>query len=164
VPVKSSHQHGLPSLALIRELSSDELYDLTGSVREQRFSKGQVLFDKGDMPDGFYVLAEGRVELAFPTDQGGERVLEIINPLERFSEAWMFLDRPYPVLAQALQDSVVLAISSQEMMALLEKDCKLARKMLAGIRIRLRERVANQEACSMKSSTHRVACMLYHMA
>lgn len=164
MPVMTRSQGILTALPLFRELSVEETGFLVGSVRELRLAKGQVLFNKGDMPSGFYVLIDGRVQLAFPTEQGSERVLEIIKPNESFGEALMFLERPYPVFAQALQDSVVLAIPGRAMLSLLEKDCKLARKMLAGISIRLHELVANQEACSMKSSTHRVACMLYHLA
>jgi CRP-like cAMP-binding protein len=157
--------HGvLSSLPLFRELTAEETSFLARTVREQRLSKGQLLFNKGDRPHGFYVLKEGRIQLSFPSEQGTERVLEVINPGECFGEALLFLDKPYPVFAQAVQDSVVLDVPGETMLSLLDQDCRLARKMLAGISMRLHELVTNLETCSMRSSTQRVACMLQHHA
>ncbi len=133
-------------------------------MRELHLGKGEILFQKGDMPHGFFVLLEGRVNLAFPSELGSERVLEVIKPGETFGDALMFLQRPYPVFAQAIAESSLLAIPEQAISNLLEKDCGFARKMLAGISVRLHELVSNLEACSMRSSAQRVACMLLHYA
>ena len=157
--------HGvLSSLPLSRELTAEEISFLDRTVREQRLSKGQLLFNKGDRPHGFYVLKEGRIQLSFPSEQGMERVVEVIKPGESFGEALLFLDKPYPVFAQAVQDSVVLDVPGQTILALLDQDCRLARKMLAGISMRMHELITNLETCSMRSSTQRVACMLHHHA
>jgi CRP-like cAMP-binding protein len=154
----------LSSLPLFRELTQDEIIYLGSSVRELRLSKGQLLFNKGDIPHGFYVLREGLIQLSFPSEQGLERVLEVIKPGECFGEALLFLEKPYPVCAQAIQDSLVLDVPGETILSLLDQDSRLARKMLAGISMRLHELVTNLETCSMRSGTQRVACMLQHHA
>lgn len=157
-------QRVIAKLPLFRVLTPEETKYLVSQVRERRLAKGQILFNKGDMPHGFYVLIEGRIQLAFPSEQGTERVLEVIKPGESFGEALMFLDKPYPIYAQATQDSVLLDVPGDTILTLLEKDSRLARKMLAGISMRLHELITNLETCSMRSSTQRVACMLQHYA
>jgi CRP-like cAMP-binding protein len=154
----------LANVPLFRELTPDETLLLASAVRELRLGKGQLLFNKGDKPHGFYVLKEGCVQLSFPSELGVERVLEVIKPGESFGEALLFLDKPYPVFAQAVQDSVVLDVPGDSVLALLDQDSRFARKMLAGISMRLHELVSNLETCSMRSSTRRVACMLQHQA
>lgn len=151
-------------LPLFRVLTPEETQYLVGHVRERRLTKGQVLFNKGDTPHGFYVLVEGRIQLSFPSEEGAERVLEVIKPGESFGEAMMFLDKPYPVSAHATRDCALLDVPGETILELLEKDSRLARKMLAGISMRLHELVGNLESCSMRSSTQRVACMLQHQA
>lgn len=151
-------------LPLFRVLTPEETQYLVSHMRERRLTKGHILFNKGDAPHGFYVLVEGRIQLSFPSEQGAERVLEVIKPGESFGEAMMFLDKPYPVSAHATQDSALLDVPGQTILDLLEKDSRLARKMLAGISMRLHELVGNLESCSMRSSTQRVACMLQHQA
>jgi len=162
--VFDSRRGAISRLPLFRELSADEASQLISQVRELRLDKGQILFNKGDIPHGFFVVVEGRIQLAFPSEQGTERVLELIKPGESFGEALMFLDKAYPVFAQATQDSLVLDVPGHTMLGLLEKDSRLARKMLAGISMRMHELITNLETCSMRSSTQRVACMLQHQA
>ncbi len=157
-------QGAIARLPLFRVLTPEETKYLVSQVRERRLPKGQILFNKGDTPHGFYVLIEGRIQLAFPSEQGAERVLEVIKPGESFGEALMFLDKPYPIYAQATQDSMLLDVPGQTILDLLEKDSRLARKMLAGISMRLHELISTLESCSMRSSTQRVACMLQHHA
>jgi len=157
-------QAAIARLPLFRVLTLEETKYLVSQVRERRLAKGQILFNKGDTPHGFYVLIEGRIQLAFPSEQGAERVLEVIKPGESFGEALMFLDKPYPIFAQATQDCMLLDVPGQTILELLEKDSRLARKMLAGISMRLHELISTLESCSMRSSTQRVACMLQHHA
>ena len=160
----TNHADALHKVALFRMVDREFVETLASQVRELHLGKGEILFQKGDVPRGFFVLLEGRINLAFPSEQGTERVLEVIRSGETFGEALMFLQRPYPVLAQAVTESRMLDIPEQAIQSLLEKDCHFARKMLAGISIRLHELVSNLEACSMRSSAQRVACMLQHYA
>lgn len=153
--------HGIPLFSKVEPVHVESMAD---QVRELRIGRGEILFQKGDRPHGFYILLEGRVTLAFPSDHGTERVLEVIKPGESFGEALMFLGHPYPVFAQAGADSRLLDIPEKVINALLDKDTGLAKKMLAGISIRLHELISNLEACSMRSSAQKVACMLQHAA
>lgn len=154
----------LSSVPLFRKVERAEVVALAEQVRELQVERGEILFQRGDRPHGFYVLLEGRITLAFPSEQGAERILEVIKPGETFGEALMFLGHPYPVFSQASVDSRLLDIPEQAINNLLDRDTQLAKKMLAGISIRLHELVSNLEACSMRSSAQRVACMLQHAA
>ena len=149
---------------LFSKVEPDDVVAMAEHVRELRVERGEILFQKGDQPHGFYILLEGRITLAFPSEQGTERILEVIKPGESFGEALMFLGQPYPIFSQAGVDSRVLDIPEEAITSLLDKDCRLAKRMLAGISIRLHELISNLEACSMRSSAQRVACMLQHAA
>ncbi len=154
----------LRRVPLFSKVEPEDAAAMAEHVRELRVERGEILFQKGDQPHGFYVLLEGRITLAFPSEQGTERILEVIKPGESFGEALMFLGQPYPIFSQAGVDSRVLDIPEEAITNLLDKDCRLAKRMLAGISIRLHELISNLEACSMRSSAQRVACMLQHAA
>lgn len=68
----------------------------------------------------------------------------------------MFMDRAYPVFAEALLDSLLLHISSAPVFALLQTDPLFARRMLAGLSTRLHSLVQDVEAYSSRSSAQRV--------
>ena len=84
------HKHDLDIPALLGRmplfsaLTADQLVPITAATRERRLAKGEMLFQKGDMPKGFFVIVFGQVKLAFPSSQGNEKVVEIIGPRQSF--------------------------------------------------------------------------------
>lgn len=146
----------LTRLPLFQELAPEQLAELVSACRERRLSKGEMLFQKGDPAKGFFMLVFGQIKLAFPSSQGNEKVVEIIGPRQSFGEAVMFMDRPYPVFAEALADSLLLHIGSASVFDLLGRDVSFARRMLAGLSMRLHALVQDVESYSQRSSAQRV--------
>lgn len=146
----------LSRLPLFSVLTTGQLAPITSATREKRLMKGEMLFQKGDLPKGFYVIIFGQVKLAFPSSQGNEKVVEIIGPRQSFGEAVVFMDRPYPVFAEALTDTLLLHIAKDAVFKLLETDVSFARGMLAGLSMRLHSLISDVESYSLRSSTQRV--------
>lgn len=146
----------LSRLPLFLELSTEQLGHIATGTREKRLAKGEMLFQKGDSPQGLFVMIFGQIKLAFPSSQGNEKVVDLIGPRQSFGEALMFMDRPYPVFAEALLDTLLLHISRNAMFKLLERDHSFARRMLAGMSQRLHALVHDVESYSSRSSTQRV--------
>lgn len=146
----------LSHLPLFVELSAEQLGQIATGTREKRLAKGEMLFQKGDPPKGFFVIVFGQVKLAFPSSQGNEKVVDILGPRQSFGEAVMFMDRPYPVFAESLADTLLLHISRNAVFDLLEHDPSFARRMLAGLALRLHALVQDVESYSSRSSTQRV--------
>jgi len=152
-------------LPLFHELSPEQLAHIAAGTREKRLTKGEMLFHKGDAPRGFYLIVFGQIKLAFPSNQGNEKVVEIIGPRQSFGEAVMFMDRPYPVFAESLGDALLLHIAKSAVFELLERDVSFARRMLAGLSLRLHSLVQDVESYSQRSSAQRViGYLLEHAA
>jgi CRP-like cAMP-binding protein len=115
-----------------------------------------VLFNRGDSADGFFIVCAGQIKLAFTSADGGEKVVEIINPGQSFGEAVMFMGKPYPVMAQALAPSQLIQIPADSLFAEIDRDPKLARKMIAGLSMRLHRLINDVESYSMHSARERV--------
>jgi CRP-like cAMP-binding protein len=146
----------LSRLPLFQELSPEQVAQIAKGTHERRLTKGELLFQKGDAARGFFVVMLGQVKLAFPSSQGNEKVVEILGPRQSFGEAVMFMDRPYPVFAEALQDSMLLHISQAVVFDLLQTDVSFARKLLAGLSQRLHGLVQDVETYSLRSAGQRV--------
>lgn len=146
----------LSRLPLFQELAPEQIVALEPACRERRLAKGEMLFQKGDLPKGFYVVVFGQIKLAFPSAQGNEKVMQIVGPRQSFGEAIMFLNRPCPVFAEGLVDSLLLHIGSGPVFDLLESDPLFARRMLAGLSMRLHSLVQDVETYSLRSSAQRV--------
>lgn len=146
----------LAHLPLFLELAPEQLSHIAENTREKRLQKGEMLFQKGDMPRGFYVVVFGQMKLAFPSSQGNEKVINILGSRQSFGEAAMFMDRPYPVYAEALIDTLLLHIARNAVFDLLAADASFARRMLAGLSMRLHALVQDVESYSLRSTTQRV--------
>ena len=145
---------------LFRGLALEELQQIAAGCREFRARKHEVLFQKGDTPEGMHVLVMGQVKLAIPAANGVEKVVHMSGPGSTFGEAVLFLERPYPVSAQATVDSIILLVSKRVLLETMDASPKLARKMLAGLSVRLHELLDDMESCTLRSSAQRVVCFL----
>ena len=146
----------LTHIPLFNGLAPEEISRIARSTREIHASKGDILFHKGDACTGFHLLVYGQVKLAFTSQQGSEKVVEILQQGQSFGEAVMFMDKPYIVFAQALTDSLLLHVSKQAVFDELARDHNLCRKMLAGMAMRLHQLMNDVESYSLHSGKQRI--------
>ena len=146
----------LANIPLFREMSPEEIERIAQGTRELHLARGDALFQRGDTSTGFYVVIHGQIKLALSSPQGIEKVVELFGPGQSFGEAVMFMDKPYPVYAQALTDALVLHINKNVVFGGIESDPVFCRKMLAGLSIRLHRLIYHVESFSLRSSTQRV--------
>jgi CRP-like cAMP-binding protein len=90
----------LSRLPLFQKLAPEQLAALESACRERRLSKGRCWCTKAIRQRVFLSSSSARSSLAFPSSQGNEKVVEILGPHQSFGEAVMFMDLPYPVLAE----------------------------------------------------------------
>ena len=149
-------QEFLKNVPLFRELTDAELDRIAAGTAQVRAPAGTILFRRGEPCSGFHVIVYGQVKLAFGAADGAEKVVEILGPGSSFGEAVMFLEKPYVVFAETLADSLLLAIGKAGVFAELERNPRFARKMLAGLALRLHGLVHDLEAYTLRSGTQRV--------
>ena len=146
----------LSRVALFSSLNPEEIGRIARGTREINAGKGDILFHKGDLPTGFHLIASGQVKLGFTSSQGTEKVIDIMGSGQTFGEAVMFMDRPYPVFAQALVDTRLLHVSKQVIVDELERDPRFARKMIASLSVRLHHLITDVESYSLHSGRQRI--------
>jgi CRP-like cAMP-binding protein len=146
----------LAHIPLFEGLAPDELARIARSTREIHATKGDILFHKGDPCNGFHLLVYGQVKLAFTSQQGNEKVVEILQQGQSFGEALMFMEKPYIVFSQVLTDSLLLHVTKQAVFDELARDHNLCRKMLAGMAMRLHQLMNDVESYSLHSGKQRI--------
>lgn len=149
---------------LFRGLAEEELQFIAQGCREIRTQKNEILFQKGDEAEGMHVLVMGQVKLSLPSAQGSEKVVHMFEAASTFGEAVVFLNKPYPVTAQATQDSLLLLLSKRTLLEALDTNPMLCRKMLASLSTRLHELLDDMETCTLRTSSQRVICFLVNLA
>jgi len=146
----------LSGFYMFYELQPSQIEVLANGTRVIDVSRGGTLFNRGDRAHGFYLLLEGQVKLGIISPQGDEKVIGLIQPGESFGEAVLFLERTFPIYAQATLDSKVLLITRDAIFDILDNDVTVVRRMLAGISARNRQLVNDIESISLQNSTQRL--------
>ena len=150
------YQAFLANLPLFRELRADELERIAAGTRQVNAARGELLFRKGDPCEGFHAVVYGQIKLAFSSAGGEEKVLELMGPGQCFGQAVMFVEKPYPVYAQALVDTLLLYVSKQVVFDEIEREPLFARRIIAGLSRRLHDMVIDLEAYTLRSANQRV--------
>lgn len=140
---------------MFRELSAEQIAKIAEHSQLIDFPKGTSVFNRGDAAVGLYILLEGQLKLGVTSPQGAEKIISIITPGESFGEAILFMERQFPVYAQAILDSHVLLVPKNLIFSMLDTDHLFARKMLAGLSIRMHQLVQDIEMLSLQSCTQR---------
>jgi CRP-like cAMP-binding protein len=154
----------LRALPLFSRVEDSDLEALAASTRSRRLSRGEVLFRQGDDSSAFYVVVDGTVKLSVLSEDGTEKVIEVIQPGESFGEAMVLLGQPFPVTASVLAPTRLLAVPAEALEALLDADPMFVRQMLAGLAVRLHGMVRDIEAYALRSGRQRVVSYLVEQA
>jgi CRP/FNR family transcriptional regulator, dissimilatory nitrate respiration regulator len=146
----------LANLPLLRELGKDAVVRIARGVTEVMVPRGTILYRPGDPSEGFHVVVHGHIKVALPTPRGGEKVIDLIGPGQSFGEATMFLDKTHITTAEALVDSRLVLVAKAVVVAEIERNSRLARRVIAVLSRRVHQLLAEVEALSLHSGTQRV--------
>lgn len=149
-------QEFLTNIPLFQGLQEQDLDDIAAETTQVHVPRGTILFRQGDPCVGFHHVMYGRAKLMLRSPVGDEKVVRLISAGDSFGEALMFMGKPYIVTAQVLEDSMLLHIGRDGLLALLDSRPQLSRKMLASLSQRLHKLMSDVESYSLRSGTQRV--------
>jgi CRP-like cAMP-binding protein len=121
---------GVPLFAGISAESMQRLADVAG---EQDFAAGQFIVRQGQVGTGLYVILSGSVKVLRGSD-----VVARLGKGEFFGELSVIDQLPRNASVEASESTVVLALASWDLFALLESDPKLSLNMIKGLVARVR--------------------------
>ena len=130
-PARSNPQPGPLSAALYRDrLHASNWFGGLGKPLQEilidmaivrRLADGEVLFRRGDPPDGLYCVVEGGIRVRATTADGREALLAVLEPVNWFGEIGVFDNQARTHDARGEGDTVLLHMPQAALMELLER-------------------------------------------
>jgi CRP-like cAMP-binding protein len=147
---------------LFAGVPEDQLRSLLRTVQQVQLASGDALFHQGQRAERFFFVREGSIKLFRVSREGDEKIIEISQPGQTFAEAVMFMgnDARYPVNAEALQDSRLLAFPQQAFREHLSNSIETCFGMLASMSRRLHGLVNQIESLTLQNATYRLVSYL----
>lgn len=114
----------LKKTQLFNQLRKNEFITLFNTIKEQKFSNGDLIIQEGDIGDYLYIIKQGSVKIFTADMQGQEIVLAKLDSGAYFGEQALLSDTPSRRNAsvKALTDLVVLKISYNTFQQTLNKN------------------------------------------
>jgi CRP/FNR family transcriptional regulator, dissimilatory nitrate respiration regulator len=154
VPILRGHHlfAGLAPQQMQRVLTASHVDD---------YEPGQMLFDRGQPAQHFFIVVEGQVNLVLYSKAGEEKIVDILGPGNSFAEAVLFMEGPvYPLAAVSASRSKVARFPNREYLAILKESSETCLRMLGHLSQRLHMRIREIEYLTLESATHRLVRMI----
>lgn len=132
---------------------------IAGSATRLTVKRSEVLVHSGDKPTGFYMLAEGRLDLIARLPRRAPKVLDILRPGQSFGEAFLLLGRRFTYDALAAVDSHVLHFAGPVVLSEIAASPAFAHRMLEALSRQLLDAIEETQSRAY-SGTQRFARLL----
>ncbi|MBI5206931.1 MAG: Crp/Fnr family transcriptional regulator [Candidatus Firestonebacteria bacterium] len=127
------------------------------------YNVDQVIFKEGDIGEEMYIIQEGEVKIT-KTVKGTERVLSYLKTGEFFGEMAVIDKEPRSANVVASQDNTkVIIIHKDVFESQIQKNPKIAMRILKKMSMRLREANKQIETLMIKDNTTRVVTTLINL-
>ncbi len=143
----------LTQVELLSNLDQSQLRLLAFGAKWFEKKKGQYFFKKDDAADGAYIFTSGTAELIWPTGEGKDEVIGVVEPGKLVGDLAVIMKKGRSLGMLAQSDVVGLKIDSQDLTDIIENDAGVATSLLrtvagylqdAGQRISDREQMISQ--------------------
>lgn len=147
---------------LFSRLDEEQAAHLARHTVACRLGKGETFFRHGEPAWAFFWLARGQIKLYRLSSSGQEKVLELLRPGETIGESLLFTDgkAAYPVHAQAVEPSEVLAVSLPEYRQILRGSTDAAFELMGRMSRRLHQQWDEIDRLTLHDATYRLVSYL----
>ena len=145
---------------LFMTLTEDDLRHVAAVAVPRKYGRKETVFREGDPADGFFVVQTGKVKVFKLSEEGKEQVLHVLEQGQSFAEAAIFEGGAYPAHAETLADSELLLLPKVAFIHMLERNPRLAVRMLASLSRWLRRMTDLVENLSLRDVESRLVFYL----
>jgi len=154
----------LRGIPLFANFGDADLESLADFLIERRYPQNSVIVEEGLPGDYMYVLREGSVKVTKLSEDGREKILEILDPGDFFGEMSLLDRAPRSASVRTLDPVRVLALSRTDFLALLRKSPDLAMAVIQELTQRLRDAGEHASSLSFQSVKDRTKGLFRRMA
>ncbi|MBW7674543.1 Crp/Fnr family transcriptional regulator [Chryseobacterium chendengshani] len=101
------------------KLDEDLLKSFGGTTKS--YNEGEKIFHQGDVPLYYYQIVEGKVKENNQDGEGREFIHNILGAGQSFGDSMLFIDKRYPINAEAITDCRIIKLPKENFLNLLEK-------------------------------------------
>lgn len=154
----------LAQTPLFSSLAADAAVGLLATAHRLEYARGEHIFELGDRAHSLFVVLDGWVKLNRDSRNGVPVVIAVFTRGESLAEAAALLSERYPASAEAVSDTVLLAIRGRDYLAAMQRSPETLAAGLAAMFRHLHSLVQDIEGLKGRTTRERVAAFLMRLA
>jgi CRP-like cAMP-binding protein len=129
----------LRSIPLFSTLEENVLEEIAGLLIDRKFPKDAIIFEEGSLGDYMYLIQEGQVKVTKMSEDGREKILEILSAGDFVGEMSLLDREPRSASVKTTRACLLLALSRQDFLGLLRENPEISMEMICELTRRIRE-------------------------
>lgn len=129
-------------------------------AKVENFSKSEFIFSEGCDSHFFHQVLKGEVKMVSLNQDGKELIQGIFKPGQSFGEPPLIIDKPYPSSAIAMEDSVILKLSKENLYKLINDKPFVALEMLEVFAARIYNKALSAQILSNNNPEEKILGLL----
>jgi CRP-like cAMP-binding protein len=162
--VRAEAIEALRAIPLFEKIGDEDLAALAGVIIERRFPKNVTIVEEGLSGDYMYVICEGRVKVTKSSDDGREKILDILEAGSFFGDMALFDRAPRSASVKTLEASRLLALSRRDVLDVMRRSTDFSLAIIQVLIHRLRETGEQASAMSFQGVKARAKGLLTRVA
>ena len=132
----------------------------TWGAVSKKYLKDEIIFYEDDSALFYYQIIEGTVKMFSGNEDGKEFTQGVFEKGCSFGEPPLFIDEIYPSTSIALEDSVIIKISKEKFLTIIEEYPEINRRFMQLLALRVyRKTLTNKNIVNQKPE-HRIIAFL----
>lgn len=129
----------LTMVPLFRDLNPQEIERLENIVIQRSFRKKSTIFLEGSKKESVYFIQDGLVKTYKTDENGNEQIVSFLKTGDMFPHTGFFNQNPYPATAEAIVDTLLLAIPVHSFEQLMLTTPTIAIKVMRVLGLKIQE-------------------------
>lgn len=123
----------IAKMSLFSGMAPESLSGVAMASSWRRAQRNQRVYQQDDMPKALFYVMSGHVRRAIASQDGEEKVIDIVSPGDFFGLAELFSATPYVSFAEAVSPTVLLQIGGTALFQALDDDRSALQRVLAAV-------------------------------
>src|SRR3990172_3935340 len=132
-------RESLRAIPLFSDVSDADLELIASHLIERRYARNTTIVEEGLPGDYMYVIREGRVKVTKLSEEGREKILQMLGEGAFFGEMALLDHAPRSATVKTLSPVRLLALSRSDFLSVLRRSPDLAMAVIQELTRRLRE-------------------------
>lgn len=134
----------------------------TWGAVSKKYHKNEIIFYEEDLALFYYQIIEGSVKMFCTNEDGKDFTQGVFKKGNSFGEPPLFIDEVYPCSAIALENSIIIKISKDKFLTIIEEYPEINKNFMKLLAIRIFNKSITTKAVVNQKPEYRINSFLEH--